>query len=405
MTGSDTAVRKKRKWRILVIDDDAGMREVLRIYLERMGVEVSIAVDGPAGIAAVESNKHDLILSDIRMPGASGLDVLAATEKLPDPPPVILITAFPSIDTVLEAMRRGAQEYIKKPITDLDRELGRIVARVLRNRALEKENKALVGKLKAANSELAHRQAIIERELDMAGHIQRSLLPDEGISFEHLRVATRRVIGEQLSGDFYDLIPLSEGRLGVVLGQVLGRDLPAAFLMASVTGHLREMARSIEEPQELLRQTNEGIRRILERGYRNFVTAIYAVIDPRQGQVSYATSGHPAPILIDFHEELRRPLDKPEGPFLGKYADPDFGVSGCRFGATNRLVLFTENIPHIQGANKAALSVERLGRWALELGPGDTDSCASKLHTLIEHWDPDALAGKNMVLMIIDRVI
>ena len=115
--------------RILVVDDDENLRWVLKTQLEEMGYSVSTVIDGEQALAAIESDPPALILTDLKMPGLSGLELLDRIR--PDYPemPVVIITAFATIQNAVQAMRAGAYDYLTKPI-DYD-ELALVVSRVL----------------------------------------------------------------------------------------------------------------------------------------------------------------------------------------------------------------------------------------------------------------------------------
>jgi two-component system NtrC family response regulator len=115
--------------RILVVDDDENLRWVLQTQLAEMGYSVSTASDGEQALAAIEKDPPALILTDLKMPGLSGLELLDRIR--PDYPemPVVIITAFATIQNAVQAMRAGAYDYLTKPI-DYD-ELALVVSRVL----------------------------------------------------------------------------------------------------------------------------------------------------------------------------------------------------------------------------------------------------------------------------------
>jgi DNA-binding NtrC family response regulator len=102
--------------KILVVDDDAAMREVLKIRLEKWGFEVRVVDDGREAQEAAESWEPDIILSDVVMPGLSGLDLLKSLKGKDRDRAVILVTAHGEVETAVEAMKRGAEDFITKPI-------------------------------------------------------------------------------------------------------------------------------------------------------------------------------------------------------------------------------------------------------------------------------------------------
>jgi two-component system response regulator PilR (NtrC family) len=124
--------------RILVVDDEPSMRQMLAIVLKREGYDVSLAENGRSAVAALERGSFDLLISDIKMPDMSGVDVLRAAKQADPDILGIMITAFASTETAIEAMRLGACDYLSKPF-DIDL-LKMKVREKVENRHLKQEN-------------------------------------------------------------------------------------------------------------------------------------------------------------------------------------------------------------------------------------------------------------------------
>src|SRR5262245_43044757 len=128
----------RRPTRILVVDDERSMRELLAIVLRREGYEVLLAENGGAAVDLLQREPIDLLISDIKMPDMSGVDVLRAAKRVDQDILGIMITAFASTDTAIEAMRLGACDYLSKPF-DIDL-LKMKVREKIENRHLRQEN-------------------------------------------------------------------------------------------------------------------------------------------------------------------------------------------------------------------------------------------------------------------------
>ena len=128
----------RRPPRILVVDDERSMRELLAIVLRREGYEVLLAENGRAAIDLLEREPVDILISDIKMPDLSGVDVLRAAKQIDQDILGIMITAFASTETAVEAMRLGACDYLSKPF-DIDL-LKMKVREKIENRQLRQEN-------------------------------------------------------------------------------------------------------------------------------------------------------------------------------------------------------------------------------------------------------------------------
>jgi two-component system response regulator PilR (NtrC family) len=131
-------VAVERKPRILVVDDERSMRELLAIVLRREGYDVMLAENGREAVGALEKGPVDLLISDIKMPDMSGVEVLRAAKQIDQDILGIMITAFASTDTAVEAMRLGACDYLSKPF-DIDL-LKMKVREKIENRQLRQEN-------------------------------------------------------------------------------------------------------------------------------------------------------------------------------------------------------------------------------------------------------------------------
>lgn len=132
--------------RILLIDDDASLREVLAYTLREQGHEVETAASGAAGLALLERAVPDTVITDLKMPGIDGLEVLRRAHDIDATLPVIVLTAFGSIEDAVAAMRDGAHDYLTKPYNR--DELRITVDKALEKRRLVQENRSLRDRLR-----------------------------------------------------------------------------------------------------------------------------------------------------------------------------------------------------------------------------------------------------------------
>src|SRR3954466_15346526 len=131
---------------ILVIDDEAGIRESLEVLLSLEGYSVKTANDGEQGLRTLELENFDLVLLDLALPGQSGLDLLPQIKERQPETPVIMITAYGTVENVVEAIRAGADNFVQKP-WDNEKLLADIRSAVARYKA-EEENVQLKRALK-----------------------------------------------------------------------------------------------------------------------------------------------------------------------------------------------------------------------------------------------------------------
>jgi DNA-binding NtrC family response regulator len=120
------------RMKILVVDDEEGARELFNTILSDEGYEVTLAVNGSEALSRIRGADYDLVVTDIKMPGMDGLQLLQEIRKAGSKVDVIMVTAYGEVESYLKAMSLGAAEYINKPIRI--KELKRIVHKVLTER-------------------------------------------------------------------------------------------------------------------------------------------------------------------------------------------------------------------------------------------------------------------------------
>jgi steroid delta-isomerase-like uncharacterized protein len=134
-----------------------------------------------------------------------------------------------------------------------------------------------------------------EQELRLARSIQRASLPEEVPTLEGWQISPFYRPAREVGGDFYDFHPLSEGLLGLVVGDATDKGVPAALVMSTTCGMLRLAAQSSSSPGEMLQRVNETLFPSIPANM--FVTCFYAILDPKSGSLTYANAGHDLPYL------------------------------------------------------------------------------------------------------------
>src|ERR671920_425390 len=147
---------------------------------------------------------------------------------------------------------------------------------------------------------------LVEQELEVARSIQQASLPKEVPTLEGWQISPFYRPAREVGGDFYGFHPLSEGQLGLVVGDATGKGVPAALVMSTTCGMLRLAAQSSSSPGEMLQRVNEALFPYIPSNM--FVTCFYAILDPESGLLRYANAGHDLPYLQHHDgdaEELR----------------------------------------------------------------------------------------------------
>jgi sigma-B regulation protein RsbU (phosphoserine phosphatase) len=150
--------------------------------------------------------------------------------------------------------------------------------------------------LQAAQAQMIEKERL-ERELEIAHHIQASILPQSLPAHPTFEFGARIVPARVVGGDFYDLFPVGEGRWGIVVGDVCDKGVPAALFMMLTYSLMRAEAPRASSPGEALRAVNRHLLDLNPSGM--FVTLLYGVLDASSCRLVYARAGHPPPLLLD----------------------------------------------------------------------------------------------------------
>jgi serine phosphatase RsbU (regulator of sigma subunit) len=169
-------------------------------------------------------------------------------------------------------------------------------------------------------AELSTRERM-ERELEIARNVQLNFLPTSTPEILHYDIAAHCRPAFDTGGDFYDFIPLEDGKMAVIVGDVSGKGIQAAFYMTLIKGFVQSLSERIEDPASILCEINRLFVRNAERGI--FVTMLYGIIDPATGEFTFARAGHNPLIFKPNNEANPRHIPSP-GLAIGLIGDDRF---------------------------------------------------------------------------------
>ncbi|MCA9124835.1 MAG: SpoIIE family protein phosphatase [Planctomycetaceae bacterium] len=186
------------------------------------------------------------------------------------------------------------------------------------------------------------RARTMERDLMLAAEVQRNSLPELRPSVPGYDFFDYYEPAEQVGGDFFDYIPLSDGRLGVVIGDVVGHGIPAALVMSKVLAETRFLAASLQDPATVLDMLNGMTCRSTRLG--RFITLVMIVLEPRTHIVTLASAGHVPPQLRRADRTIRLPGREVFGPPLGTSKDTIYQSHSFQMEAGELLFLQTDGM-------------------------------------------------------------
>lgn len=317
--------------RALVVDDDQAMLGLLDECLKTRGLNTRTARTGDEALRVMRDWAPDFVLMDVLLPGLSGLDVLAAVRHQRLDTAVILTTGVGSEEVAMAALRLGADDYIPKPFTLLD--LESVVERTISRLQLKRDNAALTRRLAVQRAEL-------DRELARAAEVQADLLPSILPDIPGFDVAAACRPALDVGGDFYDWQLTPSGLLSLSIGDVMGKGISAALLMATVRAVLRALGAE-NAPARAIQRAARALEGDLTRS-GSFITLFHAQLDVRSGRLRYVDAGHGYVVLR--RENGRIQQLKPWGLPLGIDASEIYKEGTVQLREGDTLVVYSDGL-------------------------------------------------------------
>ena len=362
-----------RPARILTIDDEALVREILTAYLEDSGFEVIQAGDGQTGIDLIGRELPDLVLCDLRMPGMDGLQVLATVTRDFPELPILVVSGLGGMSDAIQALKLGAWDYVTKPIEDMA-VLEHAINHALERARLRRENREHREHLEAINEQLQQTLRRLREDETAARRIQFQLLPENDKAYRNYRFSRHLLTSQYLSGDFVDYFAIDGEHLGFYIADVSGHGVSSAFvtvMLKSYMSRYRELYRQnrdkgILNPAETLSRLN---REIFGCHMDKYLTMFYGVIHWPNNQLRYSSGGQfPFPILFD--GEQASYLGKKSLP-VGLFDFASYQIESLDLPRWFAMVLISdgilETLPQTTLRDKQAFLLDRIQNTELDI--------------------------------------
>jgi serine phosphatase RsbU (regulator of sigma subunit) len=385
------------KARILIIDDEAMVRDSMDAYLEDSGYLVVSVDSGRAGLEILETQTIDLILCDLRMPSLDGLQVLQRVKQRPDNIPVIVVSGAGVMDDVVQALRLGASDYLVKPIIDMMM-LEHSVQRNLELVLLERQNQSYRDHLESANRELRGSLDELRSDQQAGRQVQMKMLPeivdDGALSFRHkIRPSL------MLSGDFLDYFPLDDQYYGFYIADVSGHGASSAFvtvLLKNLTYRLkrnlkRGSSQDLFHPVKVLERINQEL---LDTECGKHLTIVYAVLNIETLALNYSVGAHfPLPVLL---VEGKAQYLEGRGMPVGLFRDAQYSEYHLNLPQKFTLSLFSDGVLELLDQASLALKEEYLLNL-IESKAGNHEAIVEALALESDEDVPDDIALMTVV--------
>jgi phosphoserine phosphatase RsbU/P len=323
--------------RILVVDDEPDLQALIsqkfRSKIKAKEYEFHFAGNGAEALEKISNDGSiDLILTDINMPVMDGLTLLSKINEMNNKIlKSVIVSAYGDMENIRTAMNRGAYDFITKPIDLKDLEV--TIEKSLRE---IKEYKAVL----SSQTKLI----ALQQELDIANVIQTSILPKTFPPFpdrKEFDIFAKMIPAKDVGGDLYDFFFIDKYRLGVVIGDVSGKGIAAALLMAVTKTLLKATACKGMPADNILSEVNNIL--VEESPPNMFVTLFYGVFDTRSGTFEYSNGGHNPPFLLSTDGNIKQ-LDNIGGLMIGAMKDVPYESNVIMIQPGESLLLYTDGV-------------------------------------------------------------
>ncbi len=310
------------------------------------------------------------------------------------------------LDTRIQIDTQDELVLVARNFNTVAVEFGRLLE-VIREQSESRELE-LATQVQARTAELAEKneqlRAVgdrVQEELDLARAMQLAILPQQFPNEATWAVHAVMFPARELGGDFYDGFTLPDGRYGILVADVSGKGVGAAFFMAVSRTVLLDLAMTGQAPHQVLAQANDLL---CERNPMDlFVTACYGIFDPRDGSLVYASAGHHPPLLRKAQGEVGN-LPSVHDIALAVFSEMDYLDQHITLAPGDTLVLYTDGVTEAFSPTDEAYGDERLHRWLAQTQPeqGPTALVASLVRD-VEQFVDGAEASDDLTCLILCR--
>jgi phosphoserine phosphatase RsbU/P len=356
--------------RTLIADDQPDVLAALRLLLKGAGYQTESADSPKAIIDAIKKRNFDVVLMDLNYArdttsGKEGLDLIARIQAEDNTLPIVVMTAWGTVDLAVEAMHRGVRDFVQKP-WDNSRLL-----KVLRTQVEQGRNRRRQRQKASQRRQLNH---TLQLELKEAREIQRRLMPAKSNRFGQFETASSWRAARLIGGDYLAAFSLPDERAALCVADVSGKGLPAALLMSHMDAALKTVAPHAEA-REVCARLNQLMYGNLP--LNRFISSFYGVLDLSRRVLQFSNAGHNPPLLVRSNGETTRLTIG--GKVLGAFADSTYAHQEIQLRAGDRLALFTDGLIEVRNATGEEFGEARLRELLVQ----KRDRSASDLQSLM----------------------
>lgn len=249
------------------------------------------------------------------------------------------------------------------------------------------------------NESLTREQSKTNKELQIARYIQQGLLSTKLPENQQITISTTNIPCRSIGGDFFNIIKYTPAKMGLVIGDVSGKGIPAALLMTLASGIFSEVGSYSTSPQQVLIKANHSLREYLKEIPLFYVTAFYGVFDLEHHLFTYSKAGHNPPLYLNYQDKTIHYLDT-EGSYLGTFEDCGFMEKTIRLHTGDKLIFYTDGITEARNPHKELFGRARLGQLLQKYADLPPEQLQNKILDEIHKFTSHAEQNDDLILVI-----
>jgi phosphoserine phosphatase RsbU/P len=357
--------------RTLIADDQPDVLAALRLLLKSAGYQTESANSPKAVLDAINQQTFDLVLMDLNYArdttsGREGLDLISRIQESHKDVPIVVMTAWASLDLAVESMRLGVRDFVQKPWNNSE---------LLRKLRTQIEQGRLRRRQQVRKEEQQVRDRQLRLELKEAREIQLGLIPRRMPELRGFELSSAWQPANLVSGDYLAAFKRSKEQAILCVADVAGKGLPAALLMSNMQAALKSLVSETISPSDLCSRLNQLM--CGNTPLHKFISCFFSILDVPTRTLTFTNAGHNPPLLVRHGGNCTR-LDE-GGRVIGAFPESSYKQDEVRLHSGDRLLLFTDGLTEARNASGEEFGEGRLSECVANY----SGRSAAELRTLI----------------------
>lgn len=388
------------KFKVANINNEKFIKELITNILTNERFNIAEYTSG--NFLEKKTIDEDVVILDYRDEKKNFFEVIKRIKHLDKNIPIILLANDSDLEQALTTIRLGVNEIVRKPFKR--EELSNAVKRVAVESELVKENTRLFREIQKREKELTILYNNLEKELNLASEIQKSLMPKNDLYFGDYRIRYIYKPSQNIGGDFCDILEIDENNFAVAFADISGHGIPASLLSTMLKVYILNYGYDIKDTAKLTETLNEDVIKVFPKG--KFISLFYLMLDFHSNKMKFCKAAQESAFLLRGNSDVIEELST-EGQVLGLFSKIDFPdivnfeEKTTDFFKGDKLLLYTDGIVEARNSDGEFFGTERIKEILLK-NKASNDILDIILKELYSFTESDRLED-DLTFLLIER--